>query len=176
MLCCLAVQNYYFAFLFMQLFLVVAIAASYSTIMENITDVISWPELLAQNILRSSNYFFSYMMLQAMSVSAGALVQIMGLFTWVLLAPIKDFTAQEKWARMTSLNGIQWDTFFPVYTTLASIGTSLIFSVNLEFNRVISRTNLQCCRANHHCLQHTNFLSLLVRLSLPYTLCHKIPS
>ncbi|KAJ5318613.1 hypothetical protein N7476_005033 [Penicillium atrosanguineum] len=120
----LAVQNYYFAFLFVQLFLVVAVAASFSTIMDNITEVISWPELLAQNIPKSSNYFFSYMILQAMSVSAGALVQIAELVNWFFLAPIMDFTAREKWARMTNLNEINWDTFFPVYTTLASIGWS----------------------------------------------------
>ena len=120
----LMVQNYYFAFLFVQLFLVVAIAASFSTIVDNITEVTSWPEILAQNIPKSSNYFFSYMILQAMSVSAGALVQIVELINWFFLAPVMDFTAREKWARMTNLNEIHWDTFFPVYTTLASIGRS----------------------------------------------------
>ncbi|KAJ5770548.1 uncharacterized protein N7511_002599 [Penicillium nucicola] len=123
----LTVQNYYFAFLFVQLFLVVTIASSFSTVIENITDVTSWPELLASNIPKSSNYFFSYMILQAMSVSAGALVQIFGLVSWFILAPILDSTARKKWARTTNLNQMQWGTFFPVYTTLASIG--LIYSV-----------------------------------------------
>ncbi|KAL4896863.1 hypothetical protein BDV59DRAFT_79647 [Aspergillus ambiguus] len=123
----LTVQNYYFAFLFVQLFLVVAISSSFSTIINNVTDVTSWPELLAQNIPLSSNYFFSYMILQAMSVSAGALVQIANLASWFVLAPIFDTTARTKWARTTNLNQMQWGTFFPVYTTLASIG--LIYSV-----------------------------------------------
>ncbi|KAL4958518.1 hypothetical protein BDW69DRAFT_418 [Aspergillus filifer] len=123
----LTVQNYFFAFLFVQLFLVVAIASSFSTIFNNITDVTSWPELLAQNIPLSSNYFFSYMILQALSVSAGALVQIFSLISWFILAPILDGTARRKWARTTNLNQMQWGTFFPVYTTLASIG--LIYSV-----------------------------------------------
>jgi hypothetical protein len=112
----LTVQNYYFAFLFVQLFLVVTIASSFSTVIENITDVTSWPELLASNIPKSSNYFFSYMILQAMSVSAGALVQIFGLVSWFILAPILDSTARKKWARTTNLNQMQWGTFFPVYT------------------------------------------------------------
>lgn len=120
----LTVQNYYFAFLFVQLFLVVTIASSFSTIIENVTDVTSWPQLLAVNIPKSSNYFFSYMILQAMSVSAGALVQIFGLVSWFILAPILDSTARKKWARTTNLNQMQWGTFFPVYTTLASIGKS----------------------------------------------------
>ncbi|KAL2831573.1 hypothetical protein BJY01DRAFT_226571 [Aspergillus pseudoustus] len=123
----LTVQNYYFAFLFVQLFLVVAISSSVTTIIQNITDVTSWPELLAQNIPLSSNYFFSYMILQALSVSAGALVQIVNLVSWFILAPILDSTARRKWARTTNLNQMQWGTFFPVYTTLASIG--LIYSV-----------------------------------------------
>ncbi|KAL2872564.1 putative DUF221 domain protein [Aspergillus lucknowensis] len=123
----LTVQNYYFAFLFVQLFLVVAISSSFSTIINNITDVTSWPELLAQNIPLSSNYFFSYMILQALSVSAGALVQIFSLVSWFILAPLLDTTARRKWARTTNLNQMQWGTFFPVYTTLASIG--LIYSV-----------------------------------------------
>ncbi|EKV11410.1 hypothetical protein PDIG_50470 [Penicillium digitatum PHI26] len=123
----LTVQNYYFAFLFVQLFLVVTIASSFSTIIENVTDVTSWPQMLAVNIPKSSNYFFSYMILQAMSVSAGALVQIFGLVSWFILAPILDSTARMKWARTTNLNQMQWGTFFPVYTTLASIG--LIYCV-----------------------------------------------
>ncbi|EPS29391.1 hypothetical protein PDE_04340 [Penicillium oxalicum 114-2] len=118
----LTVQNYYFAFLFVQLFLVVTIASSASTILDNVTNVTSWPELLATNIPRSSNYFFSYMVLQAMSVSAGALVQIVSLVSWFILAPILDSTARKKWARTTNLNQMQWGTFFPVYTTLACIG------------------------------------------------------
>lgn len=118
----LTVQNYYFTFLFVQLFLVVTIASSFSTILENVTDVTSWPGYLATNIPRSSNYFFSYMILQAMSVSAGALVQIFGLVSWFILAPIMDSTARKKWARTTNLNQMQWGTFFPIYTTLASIG------------------------------------------------------
>ncbi|KAH2121159.1 hypothetical protein KXW75_002615 [Aspergillus fumigatus] len=123
----LTVQNYFFAFLFVQLFLVVAISSSFSTIIDNVTNVTSWPELLAQNIPSSSNYFFSYMILQALSVSAGALVQIVSLFSWFILAPLLDNTARKKWGRTTNLNQMQWGTFFPVYTTLASIG--LIYCV-----------------------------------------------
>ncbi|KAJ5933702.1 hypothetical protein N7454_006031 [Penicillium verhagenii] len=123
----LNVQMYYFAFLFVQLFLVVTIASSFSTIIDNVTNVTSWPTLLASNIPKSSNYFFSYMILQAMSVSAGALMQIVSLISWFILAPILDKTARKKWARTTNLNQMQWGSFFPVYTTLASIG--LIYSV-----------------------------------------------
>lgn len=121
----LTVQNYYFAFLFVQLFLVVAISSSFSGIFDNATNVTSWASVLAQNIPRSSNYFFSYMILQALSVSAAALVQAFNLVSWFILAPLLDSTARKKWARTMNLSQVQWGTFFPVYTTLASIGLFL---------------------------------------------------
>lgn len=121
----LTVSNYYFAFLFVQVFLVVAIAASSSTILDTVADITSWPSLLATNIPKSSNYFFSYMILQAMSVSAGALAQIWSLVKWFILGPLFDVTARNKWARTTNLETRKWGTFFPVYTTLASIGKEI---------------------------------------------------
>jgi hypothetical protein len=139
----LTVQNYYFAFLFVQLFLVVSISSSFSTIFDSFTNIVGWPELLAQNIPKSSNYFFSYMILQAMSVSAGALVQIFGLISWFILAPIFDNTARMKWGRTTNLNQMQWGTFFPVYTTLASIGecNQLLF-FEPSFERFLTNKSL----------------------------------
>ncbi|KAI5295189.1 hypothetical protein KEM52_002105 [Ascosphaera acerosa] len=118
----LTVQKYYFAFLFVQLFLIVSISSSFSTMFRSVTNFTSIPALLAQNIPRASNYFFSYMVLQALSVSAGALVQIVNLISWFILAPIIDKTARMKFARTMNLQMVQWGTFFPVYTTLASIG------------------------------------------------------
>ena len=160
----LTVQNYYFAFLFVQLFLVVSISSSFSTIADSITEITSWPDLLAQNIPKSSNYFFSYMILQAMSVSAGALVQIFNLVSWFVMAPVFDNTARMKWARTTNLNQMQWGTFFPVYTTLASIGMhpALLFLLHLTNFR--SHLLRDC--AFYHGVQCRYFWSLLVRLSL----------
>jgi hypothetical protein len=126
----LSVQKYYFFFLFVQLFLVVSIASAATALLaifQNINTISSVPNLLAQNIPRASNYFFSYMLLQALSVSAGALVQVGSLISWFILAPILDSTARDKFKRQTSLSEMQWGTFFPVYTNLACIG--LIYSV-----------------------------------------------
>jgi len=126
----LTVQRYYFFFLFVQLFLVVTVASSTVTFLasSNAVNVFTnIPNLLGQNIPKASNYFFSYMLLQALSVSSGALVQIGTLIGWFILAPIFDSTARAKFKRQTSLSDIQWGTFFPVYTNLACIG--LIYSV-----------------------------------------------
>ena len=91
------------------------------------TSVETIPNLLADNIPKASNYFFSYMLLQAMSTSAGALVQVGSLIHWFILAPLLDGTARKKFKRQINLSQINWGTFFPVYTNLAVIG--LIYSV-----------------------------------------------
>lgn len=119
----LSVQMYYFAFLFVQVFLVVSISSGISkTIKDLYSNPGNVPSILASNLPKAGNYFFSYLLLQALSVSAGALVQVMGLIKWFILAPLLDNTARQKWTRQTKLPDVQWGTFFPVYTNLAVIG------------------------------------------------------
>ena len=126
----LRVQRHYFSFLFVQLFLVVSIASALTQFFALFTSVDGFtniPSLLGSNIPKASNYFFSYMLLQALSVSAGALLQVGSLLGWFVWAPLFDSTARAKFSRQTQLSNIQWGTFFPVYTNLACIG--LIYSV-----------------------------------------------
>ncbi|KAF2100567.1 DUF221-domain-containing protein, partial [Rhizodiscina lignyota] len=124
----LSVQGYYFGFLFVQVFLVVTISTSiYKLIPEISQNPTRIAEILAQNIPRASDYFFSYMLLQALSVSAGSLAQIGTLVLWFLWRPIADNTARQKFNRQLRLPNVRWGTFFPVYTNLACIG--LIYSV-----------------------------------------------
>lgn len=119
----LTVQRYYFAFLFVQLFLVVSISSGITRIIQDVAKAPqSVASLLASNLPKASNYFFSYMLLQAFSTSGGALVQLGGLFKWYLLAPLMDSTARQKWKRQIQLPDMKWGTFFPVYTNLACIG------------------------------------------------------
>lgn len=126
----LSVQKYYFFFVFIQIFLIVTIGGSVFKLIKEFTSINGLarvPSLLGETIPTASNYFFSYMLLQALSVSAGALLQVGSLVGWFLLAPILDSTARDKFKRQTTLSNIQWGTFFPVYTNLACIG--IIYSV-----------------------------------------------
>ena len=121
----MSVQSYYFAFLFVQVFLIVSISSGITSIIpEIINNPISIPSLLASNLPKASNYFFSYMLLQALSVSSGALAQISSLVSWYVLAPLLDSTARQKWARQVNLPTVHWGSFFPVYSNLACIGMS----------------------------------------------------
>ncbi|RFU74844.1 hypothetical protein TARUN_7413 [Trichoderma arundinaceum] len=128
------VQIFYFAFLFVQVFLIVSIAsffaASIDKLVDNITELDSVKavlDLLATNLPKAANYFFSYMILQAMSTSSGTLLQIGALFVWFIVARLLDSTARSKWSRNTTLSDVNWGTFFPVYTNFACI--AIIYSV-----------------------------------------------
>lgn len=135
----LSVQRYYFFFIFVQLFLIVTVGSSAVQLIRSLSSVegvANVPNILGQTIPTASNYFFSYMLLQALSVSAGALLQVGSLVVWFILAPILDSTARSKFKRQTTLSNIQWGTFFPVYTNLACIGIiySIVSPLILIFN------------------------------------------
>jgi hypothetical protein len=124
----LSVQGFYFAFIFVQLFLIVTLANSIfgvlSSLAQNPGEIFTE---LGRTVPTAGNYFFSYMILQALSVSSGALFQIGSLVVWFLLRPIVDNTARQKFNRQLNLPNVRWGTFFPTYTNFGCIG--LIFSV-----------------------------------------------
>lgn len=122
------VQVFYFAFLFVQVFLIVSIASFFAASINDLVDnvaklntVNAVLDLLAENLPKAANYFFSYMILQALSTSSGTLLQIGALIMWYIIARILDTTARNKWTRNTKLNEVKWGAFFPVYTNFACI-------------------------------------------------------
>ena len=125
-----SVQRYYFAFLFVQVFLIVSISGTaFATLgsASSFTNITKIPETLAEQIPKAANYFFSYMILQALSTSSGTLLQIVTLALWFIMPKLFDNTAREKWKRNTTLQSVTWGSFFPVYTNFACI--ALIYSV-----------------------------------------------
>jgi hypothetical protein len=124
----LGVQTWYFAFLFIQVFLVVTISNGLLSFFRNAaSDPGSIVRTLSENLPKASNYFFTYLTVQSLSNSASALLQVGALLAWFVLAPVFDSTARAKWARQTSLNNVQWGTFFPPFTNFAVIG--LVYSI-----------------------------------------------
>ncbi|CAJ2513603.1 Uu.00g017220.m01.CDS01 [Anthostomella pinea] len=122
------VQVFYFAFLFVQVFLVVSLASGALAALENVLkQPTGIADILAQKLPTAANYFFSYMILQALSVSSGTLLQIGSLVNWYVIARITNNTARSKWETNTNLPTVKWGTYFPVYTNFACIG--LIYSV-----------------------------------------------
>lgn len=122
----LLLQDCYFGFLFLQVFLVVSISSSVAAVLNGLgQDLESLAGLIAQNLPKAGNYFFSYMLLQGLSVSAGTLLQMSRLLGFII-SPIWDNTARQRWERQRE-PVMKWGTFFPVYTNLAAIG--LVYSV-----------------------------------------------
>lgn len=129
------VQKFYFMFLFIQLFLVVSIASFFAKSIPDFVNNLAklqdvnyvLQELLAKNLPSASTYFFSYMILQALSTSSATLLQVISLFFWYIVGPMFDSTARHKWKRNTTLNNVEWGSFFPIYTNFACI--ALIYSI-----------------------------------------------
>ena len=127
----LSLQKYYFAFLFVQVFLTVSLASSIAAVAQEILHGLnSLPAILAINLPKASNYFFSYLLLRGFSVSAGSLLQMGGLIDWIVLAPIMSHTPRQKWERQTSLPQMQWGTLFPIYTNLACIDKLYLYHLS----------------------------------------------
>ncbi|KAK9456630.1 hypothetical protein V1511DRAFT_494867 [Dipodascopsis uninucleata] len=124
----LTVQNGYFAFLFVQVFLVITIASSITTVIQQLTkNPTSIASLLASNLPKASNFFFSYLILQGLTVSAGALLRIGPLLMQKVLGPLMDNTARQKFTRATKLVAVKWGTFYPIYTNMGAIG--LVYTI-----------------------------------------------
>src|SRR2546429_5109938 len=77
----LQVQEWYFAFLFIQVFFLVSVATGATGVIELVIDnPAQVPNILAKKIPSASNFFFSYLLLQAFGISGGALIQVVRLF------------------------------------------------------------------------------------------------
>lgn len=116
-------QIYYFAFLFVQVFLTVSLSAGITTVIGEVSDSIkAVPAVLAQNLPKACNYFFSYIIIHTFTVTVSTLVQISDLIQLFILSPMLDKTARQKWMRMEGLGLQKWGTFLPVFTNIACIG------------------------------------------------------
>ncbi|KAL3475122.1 hypothetical protein BJX99DRAFT_165582 [Aspergillus californicus] len=118
----LTTQNFYFFFQVVQVFLVVTIASSASSVVTKIIDdPTSATSLLANKIPTASNFYVSYIVLQALSFSSGALLQIAGLIIGKILGRVLDNTPRKMYSRWSNLAGLGWGTVYPVFTLLVVI-------------------------------------------------------
>jgi calcium permeable stress-gated cation channel len=131
----LLVQKYFFAFAFVQYFLVISISSAVSVLVSYIRDLVqrgsfeisSVPQILAQNVPIASNYFLSNILLQSMSQSAGGILQLFPRLAVYAIANGTNKLARAKFNARTNLRTMDWGTTYPLYTTFACI--ALIYSV-----------------------------------------------
>ena len=119
----LRTQNFYFAFQVVQVFLVQTLASAATTVAPKIVqDPSSAPTLLAKNLPRAGGFYISYFIVQGLTFSSGALLQIVGLILFRLLGRFLDNTPRKIFKRFVTLSGLGWGTVFPLYTLLIVIG------------------------------------------------------
>ncbi|EUC40045.1 hypothetical protein COCMIDRAFT_109764, partial [Bipolaris oryzae ATCC 44560] len=117
----LKIQDYYFYFLFLQVTLVVSLSAGLTTIANEMKHGALLAGTLAKNLPKASNYFLSYILLQALSISANSLLRFDRLIGDFVLGPIFDKSATQMMTRRRGQD-LQWGTFVPLFTNLSCIG------------------------------------------------------
>ena len=119
----MAVQNSYFLFQVIQVFLITTITSSASAVA---VQIVSKPNialsLLSENLPKASNFYISYFILQGLLISSGAILQIVGVILFKVLGKFLDTTPRKMYKRFVTLAGLGWGTVFPVYTLLTVIG------------------------------------------------------
>ena len=121
----LRTQNFYFLFQVIQVFLITTVtssaAASFQKVFDKPADA---PTLLATSLPKASNFYISYFVLQGLTISSGAVVQIIGVILFKILGKFLDTTPRKMFKRWSNLSGLGWGTVFPIYTNLTVIGES----------------------------------------------------
>ncbi|KAI9675958.1 MAG: hypothetical protein M1829_003196 [Trizodia sp. TS-e1964] len=118
----LSCQGSYFWFQVIQVFLVTTLSSAASAAIQGIiNDPGSAPSLLSSSIPKASNFYISYFVLQGLTISSGAVLQIVGLILFKVLGKFLDNTPRKIYKRWSSLSGLGWGTIFPVFTNMAVI-------------------------------------------------------
>ncbi|KAK3715002.1 phosphate metabolism protein 7 [Vermiconidia calcicola] len=115
----LTVQNYYFGFQVVQVFLVATLGSAASAVVEDVgKNPAGAPKLLATNLPKASNFFLCYFILQGLGIFASVLLALAGLILFMLLGKLLDKTPRKMYKRWISLSSLGWGTLFPIYTNL----------------------------------------------------------
>lgn len=115
-------QNAYFGFQVVQVFIVVTLTSAASSVVRSIIDnPQSAALMLAQHLPKASNFYISYIILQGLTFTSGALLQITGLILGKILGMILDNSPRKMYNRWSSLADLGWGTVLPPMSLLAVI-------------------------------------------------------
>ncbi|KAH7001106.1 hypothetical protein EDB80DRAFT_84815 [Ilyonectria destructans] len=120
----LFVQNAYFAFQVVQVFLITTItSAASAAFMDILKNPVSAKDLLAKNLPKASNFYLSYILVQCLAVGATGILHIFELLRQFIFSKI----AQVPRARFNvwyTLRPPRFGGVYPVYTNMAVIALS----------------------------------------------------
>lgn len=119
------VQNWYFAFQVVQVFLITTFASGASSVGGQIaSDPSSAVTLLAQNLPKASNFYNSYVMFQGISGFGAILLNIAALAVFIILKELLMKTPRKRYSQYLSIAGLGWGSVYPKMEILAIIGKS----------------------------------------------------
>ncbi|RAH85473.1 DUF221-domain-containing protein [Aspergillus japonicus CBS 114.51] len=115
-------QSAHFCFQVVQVFLVTTLtsAASAATA-QIIKNPLSAKDLLAQNLPKATNFYISYFLLQGLTMSSMAVVQVAGAVVFKFITTFLDRTPRRLYRRWATLSGLSWGNVFPVFTNMGVI-------------------------------------------------------
>ncbi|KJY01036.1 DUF221-domain-containing protein [Zymoseptoria brevis] len=118
----LRVQNWYFAFQVIQVFLITTFASGAAAVAQKIiNDPSQAPGLLANNLPKASNFYISYFILFGLLSAALTLLNVAPLLILNILSKILDKTPRKLYNRYITLSGLGWGSLFPKFTNLGVI-------------------------------------------------------
>lgn len=154
----LATQSFYFTFLFIELVLVTSISAGiFATIGAILDNPASIPTTLATNLPKAANYFFNYLIIQALGFSGSLLFQYLRVLFITLIWPwFTQTPRQEAWLQ-TTIPHQMWANVFSIWTNFAAIGLiySIIAPLMLVFISVVFSLFWMAYRHNYYYVQRT---------------------
>lgn len=119
----LDLQQWYFAFLFIQHFLVVSILSSLIVVfVQAVEKPASIPIMLAANVPKSATFFFKYLAVKAFAMCGSSFLQISRLVLHWIYYPFVDTTPRLKRKRLLDLPKIHWGSIYPLISVYGSIG------------------------------------------------------
>jgi len=120
-----SLQNYFFAFQVVQVFLVATLGSAASSVVTQIIDnPASVTSLLSTSLPKASNFYLSYIVLQGLGVFAGMLVGLAGLFITPILVWLLGSTPRKIFLRWNRMAGVGWGQVFPIMTNFLVIATA----------------------------------------------------
>lgn len=131
-------QQVYFTFLVIQNFFIVTLSSSIlstlSTLLADGADVKSLIlNTLSKDLPKASNFFLNYILLQALTIPSGAILQISAVLLFHALGMLLDNTPRKRWERRNLLGLPGWGVVFPLYSLFSTIIFSYAMLAPLMF-------------------------------------------
>lgn len=119
----LDLQQWCFAFFFIQQFLVVSILSSIVVIfIQAVEKPTSIPLLLAANLPKGAIFFFKYLSVKAFALCGNNFLRIDQLVLHYISHSWKDITPRMKFRRFTTLPCVNWGSVYPAFSVYGAIG------------------------------------------------------